>query len=288
MDAELFLAAGAELGEGPLALDDGAVAWVDILRGIVHRTSAAGDDDVLATMGEPVGALALTADGSLVGATRSGLRRVCAGEGPHELLVALPPGDPDLRMNDGKVDPAGRFVGGTMTLGEPRPAAGTLWSFSGDGVTPLVPGVTISNGLAWSGDGATLFFIDTPTRGVDAFDYDVATGRVSERRRVISIAEGAGDPDGMCIDVEGGLWVALFGGAAVHRYVDGRLDAVVELPTPHVTCPAFTGPALDRLLITTASEPFGDEAPPGAGDLYVVEPGITATAPNRLGGWVVA
>ena len=171
-------------------------------------------------MGEPVGAVAETTAGTLIAACRTGLRHVEAGDGPGQLVIPLPPGDADLRKNDGKADPAGRFVGGTMTLGDPRPGAGSLWSYSDGRAVELVGGVTISNGLAWSADGSTLFYIDTPTRQIDAFTYDVATGAVADRRTVVDIPAGAGDPDGMCIDAEGGLWVALWDGAAVHRYVE--------------------------------------------------------------------
>jgi sugar lactone lactonase YvrE len=169
-----------------------------------------------------------------------------------------------------------------MTIDEPRPGAGSLWSFDRGGPRELVTSLTISNGLAWTADGATLYLIDTPTRRVDAFDYDLATGSVADRRPVITLPEGAGDPDGMCIDDDGGLWVALWGGGAVHRYADGGLDAVIDVPTPYVTCPAFTGPARDRLVITTASEPFGATAPAGAGDVYVAEPGVTGPAPHLV------
>jgi sugar lactone lactonase YvrE len=276
--ARRLVAAGAELAEGPIDWA-GGVAWVDILRGEI-RHHVDGNTRLVATLGEPVGAIAAVDDEALVAACQSGLRLVHA-DGRHELLVALPRRAPDLRMNDGTVDPAGRFVGGTMTLGDPRPGAGSLWSFAGGAATELLDGLTISNGLAWSADGRTLFHIDTPTRRVDAFDYDVTSGSIARRRTVVEIAAGAGDPDGMCADAEGGLWIALWGGAAVHRYVDGALDTVVEVPTPYVSCPAFVGAQLDRLVITTASEPFGADVPAGAGDVYEVEPGVRGLPPSR-------
>jgi sugar lactone lactonase YvrE len=223
----------------------------------------------------------------LVAACASGLRRVRA-DGTHEALVALPRRAPDLRMNDGKADPVGRFVGGTMTLEEPRPGAGSLWSFAAGGATELRDGLTIPNGLAWSADGTTLFHIDTPTRRIDAFDYDVASGAIARQRTIVEIPEGAGDPDGMCIDADGALWVALWGGSTVHRYVDGALDTVVEVPTPYVTCPAFMGADLDELVITTASEPFGRDVPAGAGDLYAVVPGVRGAPVNRADVGVIA
>jgi sugar lactone lactonase YvrE len=280
MRAELLHPTAGVLCEGPLARRNGTLAWVDIQRGQVHQLHPDGRHEIAATS-TPVSALAETGGGQLLAATPAGLRLVGASSS-WALVAALPAAAPDLRMNDGKADAAGRFVGGTMTIGDPRPGAGSLWSFDRGGPRELVTSLTISNGLTWTADGATLYLIDTPTRRVDAFDYDMATGSVADRRPVITLPEGAGDPDGMCIDDDGGLWVALWGGGAVHRYIDGRLDAVIDLPTPYVTCPAFTGPARDRLVITTASEPFGATAPPGAGDVYVAQPGIIGPAPHLV------
>jgi sugar lactone lactonase YvrE len=278
LQVERFYPAGGVLSEGPLARRDGTVAWVDIKRHEVHEWRPGGIHRVHVA-DEAVSALAETTAGDLLAATPAGLRKVVVGE-PWPLSAPLPARAPDLRMNDGKADPAGRFVGGTMSDGdEPRPGAGALWSFDAGTARKLVTAVTVSNGLAWSQDGATLYFIDTPTRRVDAFDYDLDTGDVSNRRTVIALPEGTGDPDGMCIDDEGGLWVALWGGGAVHRYDGTRLDAVVDIPTPYVTCPAFVGPHGEDLVVTTASEPFGDDAPEGAGDLYVVRPGVRGPAP---------
>jgi sugar lactone lactonase YvrE len=278
--AELLFTAGAELGEGPIALADGSLAWVDILRGEVHCLSTSGDAKVLERMAEPVGSIAETDDGSIVAACGSGLYALDGGD--PRLLVAVPRRAPDLRMNDGKADPAGRFLGGTMTLGTPRPGAGSLWSFGPSGPIELITGVTISNGLAWSADGTTLFYIDTPTHRVDAFDYDVESGRVSGRRTAITLDPDAGDPDGMCIDVDGGLWIAMWGAGTVRRYVDGVLDAIVSVPTPYVTCPVFAGRDLDDLVITTASQPFEGHAPSGAGDIFTARPGVAGRPAYRV------
>jgi sugar lactone lactonase YvrE len=277
MTAKRLLSTRCVLGEGPVQLRSGELAWVDILRGEIHRWDRARNTRRVIATREPVGAIAETTAGSLIAACRSGLRHIEGDEGPGRLVIALPDPGGDLRMNDGKADPAGRLVGGTMTLGDPRPRAGSLWSWRDGAAVELVAHITISNGLAWSADGSTLFFIDSPTRRIDAFSYDLATGSVTNRRTLVELPEGVGTPDGMCIDAEGGLWVALWGGSAVHRYVGGRLAATIELPTPYVTCPTFAGPELDELVITTASEPFvdsGSEVPDGAGDLYTARPGI--------------
>jgi len=286
--AEPLYPAGGELSEGPLQLTSGPLAWVDILRGDVHRLDRSTGRHDVTTFGEPVGAVTETTGGAVVAACRSGLRLVGSDPDTSPLLASGPAAGCDLRMNDGKADPAGRFVGGTMSLGAPpRPGAGSLWSFGRGGPVVLVDDVTISNGLAWSGDGSTMYFIDTPTHRIDAFDYDIATGGVSGRRPVVSIDPDDGDPDGMCIDIDGGLWVALWGGHAVRRYVGGHLDAVVEVPTPYVTCPAFVGQHLDELVVTTAWQPFG-RPHQGAGDLYVARPGISGPPPGRVELAVVA
>jgi sugar lactone lactonase YvrE len=278
---DVLVAAGAELAEGPLWLDEtGEVAWVDILRGHVHWTALESGDDTFVEVGEPVSALAMTTGGELVGATPHGLRLIAPAAG-HPLVAALPGDRNDLRMNDGKVDPRGRFVGGTVTMGEPQTHAGALWSFDGPGARRLLDGVTISNGLCWSADGSTLFYIDTPTQRVDAFDYDAATGDISNRRPVIEIDPAEGSPDGMCGDSDGGLWIALWGGGRVSRYVDGRIDEVIEVPTPYVTSVAFCGTELDRLVITSAAQPYGTSCPPGAGHVYRTVPGVSGRASAR-------
>ncbi|HIG25563.1 MAG TPA: SMP-30/gluconolactonase/LRE family protein [Acidimicrobiia bacterium] len=281
MQAERLLAAGAELAEGPV-WDTQAqeVVWVDVLAGQINRLSLSGQVGSPTQMSTSVGALAFTATNSWLAATPDGLCRL----DDRSLVVGLPLQAPDLRMNDGKVDPQGRFVGGTMTTGRPRKGAGSLWSFGGAGVRMLVDGVTISNGLAWSADGCTMFYVDTPTQRIDAFDYDPSSGVVANRRPWAHIPSEMGAPDGMCIDVEGGLWVALWGGSAVVRLIDGTVTERIEVPTPQVTCPAFVGPKLDQLVITTAAIGL-DPCPEGAGDLYICTPGVAGTLPNPLGSW---
>ena len=130
-----------------------------------------------------------------------------------------------------------------------------------------------------------MYWIDTPTGRIDAFDYDLDTGRVSDRRPHVVMDEAWGSPDGMCIDDEDRLWVAFWGGSAVRCFDGTDCVEMVELPTPLATCPTFAGPDLDQLVITTASIdlPAGS---PGAGDMYIVTPGCTGPAPNRLGSWV--
>lgn len=277
---ECLVEAGALLGEGPTWHAERAeVIWVDILRGEVHATDLDGGDRIEQRHDVPVGAVALTANGEILAATPRGLCRV-----DGEVVAPLPAAAPDLRMNDGKPDPGGRFTGGTMTIDDPRDGAGSLWSLDGGGARRLVADATIPNGLAWSGDGARFYWIDTPTRRVDVFDYDADDGRLRNRRPLVQFDDGPGVPDGMCIDADDGLWIAFWGGGEVRRYVGGVCEERIVIPTPHVTCPVFAGPDLDQLVITTASCEF-DEPPPGAGHVYLAAVGVTGTAPFRLGAW---
>ncbi len=279
---EVLVPAGARLGESPLwDQTTGDVVWVDILAELVFRTSLSAADLRRSSIGEPVGSLAVTGDGGLMGATPTGLRRLDREDAPH--VARFPECRANLRANDGKAAPGGRFVVGTMSVGEPEPGAGSLWAFGDGQPSVLVAGTTISNGLAWSSDGRVMFFIDTPTQQVAAFDHDIESGTVGSPRPHIVVDPVVGAPDGMCIDEEGGLWIALWGGSAVHRYLDGVLDTVVEVPTPLVTCPAFVGDDLSLLVVTTASLDDGDAE--GAGHLYIVEPGVRGSPVPALGTW---
>jgi sugar lactone lactonase YvrE len=272
--AETLLEIGCTLGEGPLQHGAGDLYWVDIIEQLVYRWDRAGEPSAF-SFDEPVSAVAETSDGGVLAATASGLVHLAPND-RRTLVASLPRAAGDLRMNDGKADPFNRFVGGTMGRPRPRGGAGSLWSFGDGPPRELLDGVTISNGLAWSSDRRTMYFVDSMTYRIDAFDYDGDTGLIGNRRPVVEMPAGSEvGPDGLCIDVDGGLWVAVWGGSAVHRYVDGVLDTVVEVPTPYVSCPTFAGPERAELVITTAAEPFESDPPPGAGDLYIADVGVT-------------
>jgi len=277
---EIVADVGARLGEGPVwDAADGLLYWVDIPSCALHRLQPTSGVDDCVTVDRQVGAVALRASGGLVLAWEDGFAVSGAwGERPS-LVVPVEHGAVPSRFNDGKCDPAGRFWAGSMAHDE-RPGAGALYRLDQDLTAQrVIDHVGISNGLAWSADGRTMFYIDTPTGGVDAFDYGLETGAITRRRRVIDVAKGAGWPDGMTIDVDGCLWVALWGGSAVHRYTpDGRLDRVVPVPVRRVTSCTFGGPGLDQLYITTARHNAVEPVPapePYAGAVFVHEPGIT-------------
>jgi len=181
--------------------------------------------------------------------------------------------DPCVRMNDGDCSPDGHFYCGSMAYDETR-GAGGLYRLNPDLTTTVVlEGVTISNGLTFSPDGATAYYIDTPTQQVDAFDYD-STGTLTNRRTVIRIPDDAGAPDGMTVDTDGRLWIALWGGGAVRCYSPaGRLEHQLTLPVSQVTACAFGGPNLDELYITTSRQTVALGTQPAAGALFRARPG---------------
>jgi sugar lactone lactonase YvrE len=280
-DFEVVSAAGAELGEGPVwDARSSRVAWVDIMAKRIHLTDPVTGGSETIEVPLHVGAVAPRAAGGFVAALQDGFWVV--GDGPAERIASMPGARPGLRFNDGKCDPAGRFWAGTMAYDQ-APGAGALYRLEPDGQAAMVlAGVTVSNGLAWSLDGRTMYYIDTPTQRIDAFSYVASTGEIGDRHPEIHIAAEAGAPDGMTIDADGGLWVALWGGAAVHRYLDGRLERVIKLPVSQPTSCCFGGERLDELYVTSAWEglsPRQRREEPLAGALFRVRPGLRGIAP---------
>jgi len=235
-----------------------------------------------------VGAAALTAAGDLVLAVRDGFARLDLDSGKVRAIADVEADLPDQRMNDGKCDPAGRFWAGTMAL-DKRPGAGALYRLDPDGrVHRILDGVSISNGLDWSDDGRLMYYVDTPTRSIDVFDFDVASGAIANRRALARVERGDGWPDGLTLDADGYIWVALWAGAAVRRYApDGTLDRVVAVPTTYPTSCAFGGPDLQDLYVTTAATALTPEErlrEPLAGGLFRCRPGVQGRPPHRFKG----
>jgi sugar lactone lactonase YvrE len=288
---ELVLDAHAIVGEGPVwSVAEQALYWVDVMANLVHRYDPQSKRDETFDVGQPVGALALREAGGLVLALRDGFAEFDPGSGRPSLIAEVEAGDPNTRMNDGKCDRAGRFWAGTMGfLERDGECAGSLFRLDPDHqVTCVLTGVTVSNGLDWTADDRLMYYIDTPTGGVDVFDFDATTGQISGRRRLVTIAPEDGMPDGMTLDAEGYLWVALWGGWAVRRYApNGTLDRVVELPVSQVSCCTFGGPDLSDLYITSATEGFAgpDHArEPLAGALFRYRPGVSGRAASSYKG----
>ncbi|MFE5117817.1 SMP-30/gluconolactonase/LRE family protein [Streptomyces sp. NPDC056669] len=268
---DIAVRASAVLGEGP-TWDAAArrLIWVDILSSRVHTYDpATGRRTTLATE-QHVGAAKPRAGGGLVVNLRDGIGVYGADGGFDWLLREAVPG---RRGNDAAVAPDGALWAGTMRYDETA-GGGTLSRIGADGsATGFLPEVTVSNGIGWSPDGRLMYYIDTPTRRIDVFDVDDADGPLAASRRPFAeVEEGAGFPDGLCVDADGAVWVALWDGAAIRRYApDGTLDRVVELPFPRPTACAFGGADLTDLYLTSARVGLGAAAPPLAGSLLVIE-----------------
>lgn len=286
--AELVLDTKALLGEGPLwDARDGVLWFTDILNRQIHRYDPETGDAKVIPVDQEVGTMVPRERGGLVLAVRDGFAALDDG-GRITMLAEVEADNPANRMNDGKCDRTGRLWAGTMAF-DCTPGAGTLYTFETDGsVRTRLTGLGISNGLAWTADDTTFYFIDSLTGSVEAFAVDLDSGALSDRRTVVRIPESAGLPDGMCIDAEGHLWVALHGGGAVQRYApDGTAEERVELPVPNPTCCAFGGPDLTDLYVTTASQqltPAELAAAPLSGGLFRARPGVAGTAPFAYAG----
>ena len=258
---------------------------VDISRGLVHRwRPASGAVETLAVEGE-VGAAVLRAGGGLLLAIGHELV-LHDPNGGRRVIAAVERDRPDNRFNDCRADPQGRLWAGTMSRSR-TPGAAALYVLEPDGrLAVAVSRTTISNGIGWSADGRRMYFIDSTTQRIDVFDFDGSTGAISDRRPFAAIDPADGLPDGLAVDAEDGVWVCLFGGAALRRYgPDGRLDAVVALPVTNPTCPAFGGPGLRTLYVTSARHkltPAQLAAEPLAGALLALDPGVAGLPAHRF------
>lgn len=288
--AELLVEARDHVGEGPIWDDaTNTLLWVDIPTGVIHSLQVASGRINNFTLSEPVGSIGLRADAGIVMALRDGFGMTRdLGDGIHKVPCPLVPGE-ETTLNDGACDPAGRFWAGSVAATS-RPGAGALYCLSAvDGqfeVKRMAGGMTISNGIDWSLDGRHMYYVDSPTRRVDVFDFDCDLGQISGRRAFATTA--AGMPDGITVDCEGGVWVALWGGWEVQRYLpNGILDMVVRLPVGQVSSCAFGGPDMQSLYITSARDELTAAQlaqQPLAGGLFVCRPGIRGRLPNRFAG----
>lgn len=280
---DVLLRCNADVGEGPVWDEERhELWWVDITQGLLHTTSLSdGQDDVLA-VGTMLGAVALAEDGRLVAAVANGLGTIerTGLTVDHPILA-----DPRLRMNDAACDRRGRFFAGSLTMNfEPHRGRLHMWQPGSDPITVL-EGLTQPNGLAWSPDDSTFYLVDTVQRVVFAFDYHLDDGRLDKQRVAVDLPGGQGEPDGLCVDVEGCLWLAMWGGGEVRRYdPHGREVGRVRLPVSQPTCPAYLSG--HTMVVTSARAGLDEKAladQPLAGSVFALDVGVAGVPVGRFG-----
>jgi sugar lactone lactonase YvrE len=272
-------AAAAELGEGAIwDARDGRLYWVDILAGRLHAHEPATGKNLRWEIGQMLGTVVPRAKGGLARAVRHGFAAFWPDTSRFEML-ARPPGydATELRFNDGKCDPAGRFWAGTMAIDE-HAGAGTLYCLTPEGrVLTKRERVSISNGLVWR--DRRFYYIDSSTRVVQAFDYEPATGEIVNPTTAIALPPGDGFPDGSTLDAEGMLWIAHWGASKVSRWDPERGERLAEFhfPASQISSCAFGGHDLATLYVTSARVRLTPEQlarEPEAGSLFAIEPGV--------------
>ena len=287
---ELLVDAHAQVGEGPLWDEEQQVLyWVDILSSLLYIYDPATGENRALDVGRHVGTVVTRASGGLMLAVREGFASFDL-ETQELTLIANPEAHiTGNRFNDGKCDPAGRFWAGTMAYENPT-NQGSLYRLDTDlSVHKIFGDVAISNGIIWSLDRATMYYIDTLRKNVRAFDYADDTGDISNERVIINVPEEIGMPDGMAIDSDGMLWVAHYGGSCVSRWNPNTAQFLlkIDLPVTQVTACAFGGPNLDILFITSAAQEL-DAAElarqPLAGGLFSIKTPYQGVPSFRFGG----
>ena len=287
-EAELVVDARAVVGEGPTwSPQTGALFWVDIPQGNVHRFYPDTGRHTTLRLDSMVSAIVERGSGGYVIATPDGIAIIEDGREPV-LVTPVESDQPRNRMNDGKVDRRGRFWVGTMSV-DFEPRCGSLYRVDPDfSVHRMLGDVTTSNGISWTADDRHMYYIDTRAYSIDVFDFDLDTGSIMNRRTIVSFDQGGGRPDGMAIDVEDHLWVAMYGGGEVLRFTpDGGLAGRIPMPVSQVTSCAFGGTELRDLYITTAAQRLVQDPrdpEPLSGGLFRATPGPQGTPPTPFAG----
>ncbi|XP_063968494.1 regucalcin-like [Lytechinus pictus] len=281
MTVEVYLKDMGYLLEGPHWDDvNNKLYYVDIFGNAIHRYDVASQKDEKVDIGESVGASVPTRSGKTLVAAKHKMGYCDWRTGNFETVAMVDEDQPTTRFNDGKCDPAGRLWAGTMgaeeVLAGVEKGKGSLFCLhSNMKVTKHVDNIDISNGMAWTADRKTLYYIDTLRHGVDAFDYNNETAEIGNRRQVVKVPDEEGLPDGMCIDSEDMLWVALFNGDVINRYnpKTGEKLQTIRFPTTNITSCCWGGRNLDELYVTSAKHFLTDEqkrTQPLAGSVFRV------------------
>tara|TARA_B100001778_G_scaffold332475_1_gene338870 strand:- start:1035 stop:1904 length:870 start_codon:yes stop_codon:yes gene_type:complete len=273
---DLFSDYSCELGEGPFwDSKRSRLHWVDIIgKKIISQNLDGSNIHALEVDGNP-GCVVLSDDGTMVAGVDNQISSLDGGGNLLKVLADTKEGS-GLRFNDGKCDPSGRFWVGSMDRKE-KNKLGSLYSWNSiEGLVNREQGVTVSNGMGWSPDNSLFYYIDSPTREVSVYDFDLSTGSINNKRRFISFSEEDGFPDGMTIDNEGRLWIAFWGGSKIMCVnPDSKaIEEVVSFPVSKITSCAFGGEKMDQLFITSAKVQVNEKDEPMAGKTFVVSLGV--------------
>ena len=288
INCDCALYAKAYLGEGPLwDVAEQKLYWVDIKRREVHRFDPATGNDEYWSTPEDVGSIAIREQGGLVLALASGFYTFDLTTGQATPIVKPEPELTENRFNDGKPDRQGRFWAASSHDPENKPM-GFLYRLQADGrCDRMVDGLVVGNTLCWSPDNRTLYQGDSWQRTVWAWDFEPDSGDISNRRVFTTYAEGQGFPDGATVDADGTIWIAVWNGWRIDRFdPDGNLMNSIEMPVQCPTCPAFGGPNLDVMYVTSASNAITEpEKQPLAGAIFAITNiGVKGLAEARFKG----
>ncbi len=277
---ELVVDAKNALGEGAIWNHKSQTFWwVDIEGQLLQVFNPQDNGTQVYNLGERIGTVVPSHDGHAIIALQSGVYKFNLATKERNLIVAPETDTDNIRLNDGKCDPAGRLWVGSMHLAQLQDKA-ALFRIDTDGTShEMLDSITISNGIVWSTDKKTMYYIDTPDGNVKAYDYNNETGAIDNQRVVVEVSDTLGFPDGMAIDAEGMLWIALWNGNCVSRWdpTTGKLLSTIEMPAHNITSCAFGGPNLDTLYVTSAKLDMTAEELakyPNAGGVFKVVPGV--------------
>ncbi|SFQ55215.1 SMP-30/gluconolactonase/LRE family protein [Parafilimonas terrae] len=288
LQPEIVLDHICKLGEGPVwDAASNSILWLDILKGEIHQFNTNTKQHSTFATGQMIGCIVPREQGGFIAGLENGIGFIDI-EKKEVKHIIHPEEGLNNRFNDGKGDAAGRFWLGSMSKTEEE-NMGNFYMVDTDlSIHKKLENVSISNGLAWNADNTILYYINTPTNYIFAFDFDIETGAIDNQRVVVDLTHEKGFADGMTIDEEGMLWVAFYDGWRVARYnpATGDLLQQIDLPVANVTCCTFGGAGLTDLYITTASKNMSNEAleqQPHAGKLFVVKnTGIKGTSSKKF------
>jgi sugar lactone lactonase YvrE len=287
MYAELALKLECNVGEGPFWDDvKQDLYFVDIMNKQIKMFSPTSKLVETVQFNQEIGAVFLDQKSNLIVAARDGIFAATRDGVLDTLLAPIELEDTSIRTNDAKCDAYGRMWVGTMAF-DFTPGAAALFSFDSKDLKKVVPDLTVSNGIGWSLDKKIMYFIDSPTKRVDMFDFDLEGGELRNRRPFLLLGDLDAFPDGLTTDEDGGVWVALFGGGEVRRFdSQGTLTHIVEIPVKQVTSCCFGGGDMSDLYITTAQNGMDSDSlirEPLAGSLFRVKTSFKGSKSNRYG-----